>query len=66
MFRNKTARILDTGTDTDTDQQLYSECLVFIDKIKQVRTSTTKFNKFKLKQSQGGIHDTTTTEPQPQ
>ena len=32
MCRNKTARILDTGTDTD--QQLYSECLVFIDKIR--------------------------------
>ena len=57
--------ILDTGTSTDTDQQLYSECIVFINKIKQARHSKTllrhanKFNKLKLKQSQGGIciHD---------
>ena len=53
------ASILDTGMNTV--QQLYSECTVFIDKIIQVRHSKTffrhdnKFNKLKLKQSQGGI-----------
>ena len=59
--RNNMASILDTGTYTD--KQLYSECLVFIDTIKQVRYSkplwrhVNKFNKLKLKQTQGGIHD---------
>ena len=49
--------ILDTGTD----QQLCSECLVFIDKIKQMRDSETllrhvnKSNQSKLRQ--GGICD---------
>ena len=48
---------------TDTDQQLYSECLVFIDKIKQVRHSKSllrrvnKFKKLKLKQRQWGIQN---------
>ena len=52
ICRNNMASVL----DTDTDQQLYSECLVFIDTIKQVRHSKTllrhvkRFNKLKLRQ----------------
>ena len=49
---------------TDTDQQLYSEFLIFIDKIKQARYSktllrpmSTSLTILKLKQCQGGIHN---------